>query len=103
MDNPFDIIQMRFDSLEKRISVLTDMLLVQNSATSTAPIQDDQEFSITELAVYLRKTKATIQRYKRNQVLPFHQAGRTVFFKKSEVDAAMSSLPAKKKGAKPYG
>lgn len=53
--------------------------------------QSEQTLTIKGLAEYLNVTVCTIQAYKRKRVFPFYQTGRTVFFKKSEVDAAMVS------------
>jgi excisionase family DNA binding protein len=54
-------------------------------------------FSIPELANYLKCTKATIHAYKKRGIFPYYQTGRTVFFKKSEVDKALA-VGTKKKG-----
>lgn len=62
------------------------------STPQPQPLQDaEQTFTIKELAAYLKVTVCTIQAYKRKRVFPFYQTGRTVFFKRSEVDAAMAS------------
>lgn len=71
-----------------------------SEANGLIDLQKDERFTIPQLAEYLQVNKLTIHRYKKNGVFPFYQVGRTVFFKKSEVDAAMSSLAFKKKGAK---
>jgi|GEM_PF-5596398 len=60
------------------------------------PVKED--YSISEIAKRLRVSEGTIHRYKNNKVLPFYKAGRTVFFKITEVEEALSSAP-KKKGA----
>ena len=59
--------------------------------------EDNQTFSIAELACYLKVTKATIHTYKKRGIFKVYQTGRTVYFKKSEVDAALEV--GKKKGA----
>lgn len=58
--------------------------------TETQP-EAPERFKIQELADYLQVTKATIHAYKNRGVFPFYQTGRTVYFKKSEVDAALSN------------
>jgi excisionase family DNA binding protein len=60
-------------------------------------VDDDVKFSISDLAAYLKCSKVTIHAYKNRRVLPFYQTGKTVFFKKAEVDAALAST---KKGLK---
>ena len=73
-----------------------------NDFNSPTPLQSEtsEQFTISELADYLKCTKATIHAYKKRGVFPYYQTGRTVFFKKSEVDAALS---ANKKGVKAHG
>lgn len=56
-----------------------------------------QQFTISELAAYLKCTKATIHAYKKRCVFPYYQTGRTIFFKKEEVDKALAI--GKMKGA----
>jgi excisionase family DNA binding protein len=71
----------------------------ENLPKPPAEPQPEQEFSILGLAHYLNCTKATIHAYKRRGVFPYYQTGRTVYFKKSEVDKALE-VGNKKKGAK---
>lgn len=49
----------------------------------------EQTFSIQGLADYLKVTKSTIHSYKNRGVFKYYQTGRTVYFKKSEIDAAL--------------
>jgi excisionase family DNA binding protein len=80
--------------------------LIQKSVTAalalTQPIaptaEASQQFTISELADYLKCTKATIHAYKRRGIFRYYQTGRTVYFKKAEVDAALEV--GKKKGLK---
>lgn len=102
MVNPFEIlIQQNAEILQhlQDLKALGISIPVKKEGVE----EEDQKFSIAEVANYLKKGKATIQRYKNDGALPYHQVGRTVFFKKSEVDAAMSSMVVKKKGAKAHG
>jgi excisionase family DNA binding protein len=98
--NPFNSIDRRFDDLQREIQSLKEIII---SGTVISPIINpslplqDQKFNIDELAAYLDTSRSTINRYKNNQAFPFYKVGRTVFFKKSEVDAAMSS-ETKKRG-----
>jgi hypothetical protein len=55
----------------------------------------EEEFTIPELAVFLRKTKGTVHNYKKLG-LPFLKIGRTVLFKKSEVIEFMKNVPKQK-------
>lgn len=74
-------------------------LIIQKSVTAAMALsmpepqpnpQIEQTFSISELASYLGVTKATIHAYKKRGIFKYYQTGRTVFFKKSEVDAALA-------------
>ncbi len=60
---------------------------------------EDKDYSIAELAKHLRVSESTIHRYKNNGSIPYYKVSRTVFFKRSEVEAALTSQP-KKKGNK---
>lgn len=62
------------------------------------PQEPDEKLSRTQLAKYLDKTLPTIDRYKANGVFPFYQTGRTIYFKKSEVDKALKVQSLTKKG-----
>jgi len=55
----------------------------------------DDKLTISEAAAYLKVSKVTIHKYKNNALFPFYQGCGTVYFKKSEIDEALSS---KKKG-----
>ena len=87
------------------ISLENFELLIKKSVTAALaspqttgqPIEASQQFTITELAAYLKCTKATIHAYKKRGIFPYYQTGRTVYFKKSEVDEALEV--GKKKGA----
>jgi hypothetical protein len=65
----------------------------------TPATQEDQTFNSKQLGHYLNRTPQTITAYKKRGVFPYYQTGRTIYFKKSEVDAALAS---NKKGAKQY-
>ncbi|MFC3559530.1 excisionase family DNA-binding protein [Pedobacter jamesrossensis] len=73
-------------------------LIIQKSVTAAMAVskpetitnETEQTFSIQELANYLGVTKPTIHAYKKRGIFKYYQTGRTVFFKKSEVDAALA-------------
>lgn len=56
-------------------------------------LEEDKKFNIEEVAEYLKVTKPTIHSYKNRGIIPFHQVGKTVYFKKSEIDKAFSNKP----------
>ena len=60
-------------------------------------VEAPQQFTITELAAYLRCTKATVHSYKKRGIFKFYQTGRTVYFKKDEIDKALA-VGNKKRG-----
>ena len=88
MDNPFSIIDERLANIEKCLAKIMSVISVV-----PPPLQSTNNVRLTieELAAYLGVTKATIHNYKRNYIFPYYQTGRTVYFKKHEVDAALSS------------
>lgn len=91
MENPFLLIEQRLTTIENHLQ----NLLKEKPSPSSIPVnkeESNQKFSISELASYLQVAKSTIHRYKNNRIFPFYQAGRTVFFKKHEVDSAMQAL-----------
>ncbi|RZK69999.1 MAG: DNA-binding protein [Pedobacter sp.] len=69
------------------------MCALEKQSITDTDLPDDTatRFSIIELAKYLGVTKSTIFRYKKNRVFPFHQVGRRIYFKKSDVDRALLS------------
>jgi excisionase family DNA binding protein len=101
MDNPFEIL------IQQNAEILLYLRELKGSPITspviTPELPEDTNLTYDELANYLKKDKSTIHRYKKNGVFPYYQAGRTVFFKRSEVDAAMSSMSLNKKGAKAHG
>jgi excisionase family DNA binding protein len=91
MDNPFSIIDERLANIERCLTQLMSAVLDKPQQLLVDRVEEETRLTITELAQYLNKDKSTILRYKKNSVFPFYQAGRTVYFKKNEVDAALSS------------
>lgn len=61
------------------------------------PLADEEHFTPKELAKYLKCHVETIRLKKRNGELPFHQHGRKIIFKKSEIDA-LTANPVFKSG-----
>lgn len=97
MENPFEIIEHRLDAIEKLIEKVLLRL------DQEKPQQDaDQNFTIDELAKYLKCSKVTIHRYKKDGMFPFYKAGRKIYFRRSEVDRAMHSLTPVSKGKRQH-
>ena len=59
------------------------------SALNPAP-EADERLTRIQLAVYLKCTLPTVDRYRSRGVFPYYQTGRTIYFKKSEVDNALA-------------
>lgn len=70
--------------------------LNQGQQPTTEP---EQNFTRSQLAEYLKCTLPTVDRYRDKGIFPFYQTGRTIYFKKSEVDQALK-VGNKKKGAR---
>ncbi len=94
MSNPFE-------SLDRRLTNIEALLLSIKHPEPLNPPHParPEEFTITELADYLKCTKATIHTYKKRGIFPYYQTGRTVFLKKTEVDKSQSVGNRNKKGA----
>jgi len=92
MNNPFEMIDVRLSTIESLLIGL------KHGLPTPPPIDDPQQFTITELAAYLKCTKQTVHAYKRKNIFPYYQTGRTIYFKRAEVDTALEV--GKKKGLK---
>jgi excisionase family DNA binding protein len=94
MDNPFDILLQQNAEIIKHLQDLKAFRigLPNPDPKSLKEVDQEERFTIAQLAEYLKCSKVTIHAYKNNGVFPFYKAGRTVFFKRSEVDEAMSSV-----------
>jgi excisionase family DNA binding protein len=100
MNNPFEALDMRLQNIERYLELLTQT----NPLPAIAAVTDEIKFSQEELAKYLGVSRTTVHRYQKNNLFRSYKAGRTVFFKKDEVDAAMcSEQPKKKKGGSTNG
>jgi excisionase family DNA binding protein len=96
MDNPFSIIDERLESIEKCLKDLLSLKENLQHQILKKDIDEDTKLTTDHLAEYLGCSKATVLRYKRDGVFPFYQAGRSFYFKKHEIDQALSSTKKKK-------
>lgn len=78
------------ESLEQLILKSVRAALTQSQPSVAAPSEESVKFTISELAEYLNCTRATVHNYKNRNVFKYYQTGRSVYFKKSEVDAALA-------------
>ena len=86
MDNPFEIIMHRLDSIEQFL-----LHQKQHSAPTSNILIDEKSCTVEEIAEHLKCAISTVLRYRRNGVFPSYKAGRTIYFKKSEIDAALTT------------
>lgn len=68
--------------------------------TSSPPPTPEPEQRLTrkQAAEYLNCTLPTIDRYREQGRIPFYQTGRTIYFKRSEIDKALAVNPKRKAG-----
>jgi excisionase family DNA binding protein len=83
-------------AFESLIFDIVAKALENHAGPDQSSIEVNENLTIKEAAEYLGVTKVTIHRYKNDNVFPYYQTGRTVYFKKAEIDSALSN---KKKGA----
>ena len=82
-----------FDTLPNQVAELSKQIIGLKDFISENLLKSENEkvFNIQQLAEYLKVSKATIHNYKKNKKFPFYKAGKTVYFKKCEVDLALSN------------
>jgi excisionase family DNA binding protein len=89
MENPFEVLTNRLEVIQ---GCLEQLILANKPAPQLAPIElMDAKLNVDELAVYLNCARTTVLKYKRNGVIPFYKGGKSFYFIKSEVNAALSS------------
>jgi excisionase family DNA binding protein len=97
MDNPFSIINQRLETIEKCLKDLLSLKDDLQHVVMNKAQEEDSTLTADALAGYLNCSKSTVLRYKKNGVFPFYQAGRSFYFKKQEIDEALSSTKGNKK------
>lgn len=93
MSNPFELIDARLATIE---NLLLDIKHpTPKPATDIVERVKDENFTIKQLSDYWQCHPQTIMKKKRAGLIPFHQSGRKVFFKRSEIDkvTAVPSAP----------
>jgi len=75
------------DFMVKRITQLED--LIAKHLVDKPSKQDEPRMSMAETAKYLNCSLSTLQTFKNNGLIPYHQAGRHVYFIASEIDEAL--------------
>lgn len=100
MYNPFDEINNRLVNIESLLSKLDYQGIIETkSALPAVSSEGEIQFDIVGLAKYLNCSPQTIHNLKKAGEIPFYRLGRTVYFKKCEIDdiARVSKI---KKGVK---
>lgn len=92
MENPFEKLELKID---ERFNELK--LLIEKNHSSEIPDEFPYLHSLKELADFLHCSIVTVQKLKNSKDIPYHQVGRKVIFKKSDVLAAMVKNPFFKK------
>jgi len=91
MSNPFADIDQRLRSIEETLSKMITLISQDPQPGNTNQVSEDERYDADQLAAYLGCKRDTVLKYKRNKVIPYYQAGRSFYFKRSEVDAYLSS------------
>lgn len=102
MENPFDILHARITNLEELLLEIKNRLSSSSDQAKIAVPPNDTNLSIPELAAYLKCSESTIHRYKNNKLFPYYKAGRSVYFKRNEVDKALSATSSSNRNVGKY-
>ena len=86
MENPFEIILEKLNSIEKAIDKL-----------NTSSNIDDDFMNIEQIASYVGLSKATIYGLTHERKIPYFKAGKRLYFKKSDVINWITSTRVKTK------
>jgi excisionase family DNA binding protein len=93
----FEISPSSYQSLEQLIIKCVAAGIAQTQPPSVLVEEIEEKFSIPGLAKYLECSISTIHNYKKRGIFPYYQTGRTIYFKKSDVDKSLE-VSGKKKG-----
>ena len=81
MENPFDIIVQRLDSIEKLLNELSKY------ANNSKPQKDtDEIMTVEQLSDYLTIARQTIYEKCSKKEIPYFKAGKRLYFKKSVIN-----------------
>ncbi|WP_395051351.1 helix-turn-helix domain-containing protein [Flavobacterium sp.] len=86
MENPFEIILEKLNSIEKAIEKL-----------KTASNDDEDFMTIEQVSSFVGLTKATIYGLTHERKIPYFKAGKRLYFKKSDVINWITSTRVKSK------
>lgn len=79
----------KINELQQQISRLEDEIRILNQKIEQIHLQDSPYLSIDQLCVYLptKPAKQTIYHWTSSRTIPFHKQGKTIYFKRAEIDA----------------
>ena len=86
MENPFDIIVQRLDSIEKLLNELS-----KNANNSKPPKDTDEIMTVEQLSDYLTIARQTIYEKCSKKEIPYFKAGKRLYFKKSVINDWINS------------
>ena len=81
MENPFDIIVQRLDSIEKLLNELS-----KNASNSKPQKDTDEIMTVEQLSDYLTIARQTIYGKCASKELTYYKSGKRLYFKKSEIN-----------------
>ena len=86
MENPFEIIVQRLDSIEKLLNELS------KNANNSKPQKDtDEIMTVEQLSDYLTIARQTIYEKCSKKEIPYFKAGKRLYFKKSVINDWINS------------
>ena len=86
MENPFDIIVQRLDSIEKLLNELS-----KNASNSKPQKDTDEIMTVEQLSDYLTIARQTIYEKCSKKEIPYFKAGKRLYFKKSVINDWINS------------
>ena len=86
MENPFDIIVQRLDSIEKLLNELS-----KNANNFNHQKETDEIMTVEQLSDYLTIARQTIYEKCSKKEIPYFKAGKRLYFKKSVINDWINS------------
>ena len=99
MENLF-LTGLTLPDLREQIKKSLSEFFKERNPFQNPPPTPEPEHRLTrkQAAEYLNCTLPTLDRYREQGRIPFYQTGRTIFFKRSEIDQALAVNPKRKAG-----
>lgn len=97
MQNPFELLNERLNKIEEMLTIIMSEI---SDKDDVKIIHTEEKMSISELCEYLHITRTTAHNLRVRGVIPFYGTGKLTYFKRSEVDEALRSVPKSKRKSK---